>query len=144
MFGFGRPNRSHEEAGVPPHCAFCSKSLSEVRKLIAGPTVHICDECVGVCVDIIVDDLRVSGSGEDAKATLELQARLRAHRMNAERPLAQRPSEALPEWHVRCALCQLVVATDDAIQVEDRGVLCDACVSAVEALAARAANSSSK
>jgi hypothetical protein len=144
MFGFGRPNRAHEEAGEPLHCAFCRKSLSDVRKLIAGPTVHICDECVGVCVDIVVDDARVSGSGKDVDATLELQARLKAHRMNAEHPLAVVPSETLPEWHVRCALCQLVVATDVAIQVEDRGVLCDGCVAAVQALAATAANGSPK
>jgi ClpX C4-type zinc finger len=142
MFGFGRPNRSNDQAQKLLHCSFCNKSLSDVRKLIAGPTVHICDECVSVCVDIIVDDRRVSGSGEDAKASLELQAKLRAHRMNAARPLESVASEALPEWHVRCALCRFVVATDDAMQVEDRGVLCDACVSAVEALGARAANGS--
>jgi len=143
MFGLGRPNRSKDGTKEVLHCSFCNKSLSAVRKLIAGPTVHICDECVSVCVDIIVDDLRVSGgSGEDAKASLEVQARLKAHQMNAARPIESVANDALPEWHVRCALCRLVVATDDAMQVDDRGVLCDACVSAVEALAARAANGS--
>jgi ATP-dependent Clp protease ATP-binding subunit ClpX len=37
-------------------CSFCNKSQNEVRKLIAGPTVFICDECVGVCQDIIDED----------------------------------------------------------------------------------------
>ena len=34
-------------------CSFCGKSQHEVRKLIAGPTVFICDECVELCMDII-------------------------------------------------------------------------------------------
>ena len=43
------------------YCSFCGKSQHEVRKLIAGPTVFICDECVDVCNDIIADDRRVEG-----------------------------------------------------------------------------------
>ena len=39
-------------------CSFCNKDQSDVRKLIAGPTVFICDECVDVCNDIISDDNR--------------------------------------------------------------------------------------
>ena len=37
-------------------CSFCGKSRDEVRKLIAGPTVYICDECVNLCNDIIAED----------------------------------------------------------------------------------------
>ena len=37
-------------------CSFCNKDQNDVRKLIAGPTVFICDECVDVCNDIIADD----------------------------------------------------------------------------------------
>src|SRR3984957_1312594 len=37
-------------------CSFCNKSQNDVKKLIAGPTVFICDECVGVCQDIIDED----------------------------------------------------------------------------------------
>lgn len=37
-------------------CSFCNKSQREVRKLIAGPNVYICDECVDVCLDIIAED----------------------------------------------------------------------------------------
>ena len=40
------------------HCSFCNKNQNDVRKLIAGPTVFICDECVEVCNDIIADDNR--------------------------------------------------------------------------------------
>lgn len=38
------------------YCSFCGKSQHEVRKLIAGPTVFICDECVGICNDIVRDE----------------------------------------------------------------------------------------
>ena len=37
-------------------CSFCGKSQKEVKKLIAGPTVFICDECVELCMDIIKED----------------------------------------------------------------------------------------
>ena len=39
-------------------CSFCGKSRDEVRKLIAGPTVYICDECVNLCNDIIAERYR--------------------------------------------------------------------------------------
>ena len=35
------------------YCSFCGKSQHELRKLIAGPTVHICNECVELCMDIV-------------------------------------------------------------------------------------------
>ncbi len=43
------------------YCSFCGKSQHEVRKLIAGPTVFICDECVELCMDIIREETRSSG-----------------------------------------------------------------------------------
>jgi ATP-dependent Clp protease ATP-binding subunit ClpX len=45
------------------YCSFCGKSQNEVRKLIAGPSVYVCDECVELCNDIIRDEL-----AEDEKA----------------------------------------------------------------------------
>ncbi len=44
-------------------CSFCNKDQNDVRKLIAGPTVFICDECVEVCNDIIADDNRAERTG---------------------------------------------------------------------------------
>jgi ATP-dependent Clp protease ATP-binding subunit ClpX len=38
-------------------CSFCGKSQKEVKKLIAGPTVYICDECIGLCNDIIAEEI---------------------------------------------------------------------------------------
>ena len=37
------------------YCSFCGKSQYEVRKLISGPTVFICDQCVVLCVGILID-----------------------------------------------------------------------------------------
>ena len=46
------------------YCSFCGKSQHEVRKLIAGPSVYICDECVELCNDIIREELEEVSSGE--------------------------------------------------------------------------------
>jgi hypothetical protein len=45
-----------EEVKLLLRCTFCGKSQFEVRKLISGPSVFICDECVGLCVKICEDD----------------------------------------------------------------------------------------
>src|SRR5437588_7790516 len=50
-------------------CSFCNKSHRDVKKLIAGPTVYICDECVDICLDIIAEDRKdepgtMEGSGQ--------------------------------------------------------------------------------
>ena len=42
------------------YCSFCGKGQHEVRKLIAGPTVFICDECIELCKDIIHEDNNAS------------------------------------------------------------------------------------
>ena len=46
------------------YCSFCGKSQHEVRKLIAGPSVYICDECVELCNDIIREELEESSLAE--------------------------------------------------------------------------------
>ncbi len=50
-------------SGETLRCSFCNKDQNDVRKLIAGPTVFICDECVDVCNDIIADDSRFESKG---------------------------------------------------------------------------------
>ena len=71
------------------HCSFCNKSQHEVRKLIAGPSVFVCDECIDLCNDIIreeaqanavraretartrrVESDRAEGTAQDARANL--------------------------------------------------------------------------
>lgn len=48
-------------------CSFCGKSQNEVKKLIAGPTVYICNECIDICIEIISDDAQ-----QEAQATRPL------------------------------------------------------------------------
>ena len=48
-----------KDTKAPLRCSFCRKNQHEVRKLIAGPKVYICDECVALCNEIIRDELKV-------------------------------------------------------------------------------------
>jgi ATP-dependent Clp protease ATP-binding subunit ClpX len=48
-------------------CSFCNKSQRDVKKLIAGPTVYICDECVDICLDIIAEDRVLETTTPEAK-----------------------------------------------------------------------------
>ena len=52
------------DSGKLLYCSFCGKSQNEVRKLIAGPSVFICDECVDLCNDIIREEIQESSSDE--------------------------------------------------------------------------------
>ncbi|WP_434287686.1 ATP-dependent Clp protease ATP-binding subunit ClpX [Celeribacter sp. SCSIO 80788] len=54
-------NSSSGDSKNTLYCSFCGKSQHEVRKLIAGPTVFICDECVELCMDIIREETKTSG-----------------------------------------------------------------------------------
>ena len=54
-------NQSGGDSKNTLYCSFCGKSQHEVRKLIAGPTVFICDECVELCMDIIREETKASG-----------------------------------------------------------------------------------
>ena len=57
-----------KEQHVNLSCSFCGKSQREVRKLIAGPTVYICDECIKLCNDIITEE----GERDDGKPQVSL------------------------------------------------------------------------
>jgi len=58
-------------------CSFCNKSQREVKKLIAGPTVFICDECVDICLDIIAEDRMLEQQQEtDLPKPIEMKALL--------------------------------------------------------------------
>ncbi|MBA4742525.1 MAG: ATP-dependent Clp protease ATP-binding subunit ClpX [Azoarcus sp.] len=58
------------------YCSFCGKSQHEVRKLIAGPSVFICDECIELCNDIIRDEMMESVSSEAGKGSLPTPAEI--------------------------------------------------------------------
>ena len=59
--------RSKNEDGKLLYCSFCGKSQHEVRKLIAGPSVFVCDECVELCNDIIREELEDTGETSQDK-----------------------------------------------------------------------------
>ena len=68
-----------EDSGKLLYCSFCGKSQHEVRKLIAGPSVFICDECVDLCNDIIREEVQEAenkGSGEKLPTPQEIKATL--------------------------------------------------------------------
>jgi hypothetical protein len=52
------------------HCSFCGRSQHEVSKLVAGPAVYICDECVDLCTDVVDEQLvrLIEGDEENARA----------------------------------------------------------------------------
>ncbi len=60
-------SRDKNEDGKLLYCSFCGKSQHEVRKLIAGPSVFICDECVELCNDIIREELEDTGDAAQDK-----------------------------------------------------------------------------
>jgi ATP-dependent Clp protease ATP-binding subunit ClpX len=53
-----------DDSGKLLYCSFCGKSQHEVRKLIAGPSVFICDECVDLCNDIIREEIQESSASD--------------------------------------------------------------------------------
>ena len=68
--------RNGEDSGKLLYCSFCGKSQHEVRKLIAGPSVFICDECVDLCNDIIREEVQ------------EAQAESNAHKLPAPKEIS--------------------------------------------------------
>ncbi len=61
------------------YCSFCGKSQHEVKKLIAGPSVFICDECIDLCNEIIRDELPTSDDTREARGDLPTPAEIKAN-----------------------------------------------------------------
>lgn len=70
----GGDNKNQDDSKLL-YCSFCGKSQHEVRKLIAGPSVFICDECVDLCNDIITEEMQeqAPGSGEQLPKPHEIK-----------------------------------------------------------------------
>lgn len=100
-------------------CSFCGKSEHDIRKLIAGPRVFICDECVSVC-----DDILASGAARSISSSAAV-----------EPPAPSMPSD--PVRYLSCAICRLPTSWDEAVLVPERGALCQGCVGEIEAAIAR-------
>ncbi len=85
-----RPAQAEPSATKTLYCSFCGKSQHVVRKLIAGPDSFICDECVGLCNDIIENGAVLDLLAQDEAAGAAGYPKLEAF-------LAQRPKERLPD-----------------------------------------------
>ena len=103
MFGFKRRVAQQSAPEQDRRCSFCNKSQRFVKKLVAGPNVHICDECVDICLDIL------NQTKEQVTAIAES-----------------------PHAITSCTLCQMPTA-NGALYVRARGFLCSACVDEIEA-----------
>ena len=94
-------------------CSFCGKSQDQVRKLIAGPGVYICDECIDLCNEILDEEL-VEGQGHGNRPTAE------ANRKTAQRK-APKPAPTLASipkpQQIKTFLDQQVVGQDEAKKV---------------------------
>jgi hypothetical protein len=111
--------KSHQPPDPPPprqplRCSFCNKSQRDVEKLIAGPGVYICCECVEICNEIVADD-RLIEPAEGGRPTLVPKAEVE-------------PEAAAP---VRCALCRMLWPIEGSVSFPDRGWLCRPCLDAV-------------
>jgi ATP-dependent protease Clp ATPase subunit len=60
-------------------CSFCQKSQDEVGKLIAGPRVYICDECVALCNEILAKELVTHDPARDELGRVETVVGLQSH-----------------------------------------------------------------
>ena len=76
------------------HCSFCGKDQNEVNKLVAGPAVFICDECISLCSDIVDEQLLRLIAGDDAGARAMSTAEL-AHYVEQANKGAERNRLAL-------------------------------------------------
>jgi len=101
-------------AGDIKRCSFCSKTEHDVQKLIAGPTVYICEECVDLCNDILAEEFREKPKKET-------------------KPSAQaEPAPSVPLQG--CLLCRLPKNAEELIYIPDRGSICAVCLDAIQAV----------
>lgn len=61
------------------YCSFCGKSQHEVKKLIAGPSVFVCDECIELCNEIIRDELPASTEAGESRSELPTPAEIKTN-----------------------------------------------------------------
>ena len=81
-------DRRRDESSGNLCCSFCGKSQKEVKKLIAGPTVYICDECIALCNDIIAEEVEKDephGRGDPVPRPAEISAILDQYVVGQER-----------------------------------------------------------
>ena len=98
-------------------CSFCRKTEEHVKKLLAGPTVYICNECVDLCQDILSEDW---GKQIGADASTHGQDRAK-----------EESASSLAIGGPVCSLCHLPALSTEFLLVSHRGPLCFACRDAI-------------
>src|SRR5436190_13453910 len=93
-------------------CSFCNKNQADVNKLIAGPAVFICDECIEACNQIIIDDRRLAEESADK---------------SVEQPQAF-PQIPVSGPVMQCTLCGMPMTRSSGVVIPNRGILCVGCV----------------
>src|SRR5687767_4035457 len=73
------PHRKGSSSEKTLYCSFCGKSQHEVKKLIAGPSVFICDECIDLCNEIIRDELPAGDDQRESRGDLPTPAEIKAN-----------------------------------------------------------------
>ncbi|MEB3259798.1 MAG: ATP-dependent protease ATP-binding subunit ClpX [Cyanobacteriota bacterium] len=96
-------------------CSFCGKSQDQVRKLIAGPGVYICDECIDLCNEILDEEL-VDGQGHAHGARPSAEANRKSAQRKTPKPAPTLASIPKPQ-QIKTFLDQQVVGQDEAKKV---------------------------
>jgi hypothetical protein len=91
-------------------CSFCGKSRDDVRKLVAGPSVHICDECIELCKSILVEELDTAGVHQSTS----IKATNREHRL--------------------CGICMEERESDELIFLPHAAYMCVGCLEDMQAV----------
>jgi hypothetical protein len=100
----GTPPTPDSVATAPVHCSFCEKSQYDVRKIIAGPGVHICDECIDLCSEVL---------------ERESESNSPVEKLGPASPTAV------------CPLCNLPKDATELRAIEERSAICVKCIAAV-------------
>jgi hypothetical protein len=107
----GAQNRTPQ--GKLLYCSFCGKNQEEVQKLVAGPAVYICDECVDLCVDIVDEQLLRLIEGDEKSARAMSTERLQHYAEHAAKG-AQRNRLALQRIEAMLAHKESASAIDES------------------------------
>jgi hypothetical protein len=98
-------------------CSFCDNAQDDVRTLIAGPTVFICNECVAVCVDILTTDSTADSRSPDSAEARRLRVKTAA---------------IFPDRSDTCSLCGKPGLLEEMLPLGSRGILCGECADTIE------------
>src|SRR5713101_4642045 len=99
----------HDDRSGNLVCSFCGKSQDEVRKLIAGPSVYICDECIDLCNDIIAEE--------------------------PARPQESGHPSGVASIAPNCVVCRLPKHPCELLGIPHAGYVCHSCADAIRSVA---------